>query len=275
METYHKLFSAQRKISGNISFIFIYLSLFETYSITMTKYILLLIAFISIGYTVAQDGIVIKETGGNVDYSSGKQTLIINANPADLVAGELLVDLDVENTTGYGQSWRITRTKPNVPNSWVDAICLTTCFPPSSDAVYCTPQNEPLAINDNATGTVIYHITPGNNSTATYKLYLGDCSSFSDSITIQVNFTAAVKEIKQTPGFSMYPNPANDNLLIQLSNATEASVKIVDVLGNVVYHDAIGTSRNISTDEFKSGVYFVMIEVEGIRLSSRKLVVKH
>jgi hypothetical protein len=54
------------------------------------------------------------------------------------------------------------------------------------------------------------------------------------------------------------------------------TIRIVDVLGNEVYNEYI-TSANklVNVAEFKTGVYFVLIEPSGSKVINRKLIVKH
>jgi hypothetical protein len=60
-----------------------------------------------------------------------------------------------------------------------------------------------------------------------------------------------------------------------LNNTEKGLVRVIDLLGNVIYSESIFTSSKINTSDFKNGVYFVTIESEGVKLSSRKLVVRH
>ncbi len=61
--------------------------------------------------------------------------------------------------------------------------------------------------------------------------------------------------------FSIYPNPANDNLTIALSGSQTASVNICDQLGQIVWQGQLSqgnTSVNISA--LSQGIYFVQID---------------
>jgi hypothetical protein len=54
-----------------------------------------------------------------------------------------------------------------------------------------------------------------------------------------------------------------------------ASLKMVDVLGNIVYRDVMSNSKTIVTSNFKTGVYFVTLEQTGIKPVSRKIIIRH
>lgn len=84
-----------------------------------------------------------------------------------------------------------------------------------------------------------------------------------------------VKDLKQDPNFIIFPNPANDNVTLQLNNSKPGSVKIVDLVGNIVYSETIAGHAKIDVAEFKNGIYFVSVEADGVKMLSRKLVVQH
>jgi len=60
--------------------------------------------------------------------------------------------------------------------------------------------------------------------------------------------------------FSIYPNPASDNVTITFTESVSGTVSIVDLKGNVVATKSIsGNTTNISTADLASGVYVVKI----------------
>ena len=66
------------------------------------------------------------------------------------------------------------------------------------------------------------------------------------------------------------------NVKIALDGIDNSSVKIVDVLGNVVYNESINNgTKNIDVSNFKNGVYFVLVEASGIKSFNRKLIIRH
>ena len=239
--------------------------------ILLNAFAILGIAFLS----VAQDGIAIKIVGDNTDYSSGHAPYVV----AGTIGNEIIVDFEIENTTGNGVTYRISRLKDgNVPSDWTNMVCVgTSCFPNSNNNPYCTPSNSPLVLANAAVAEMPFHINPNSAATgATFTLFVGtDCSSFVDSVKVRVDATASIKDVKQNPSFSMFPNPSDEFVSIQMNNLEKGLVKVVDLLGNVIYSESIITSSKINTSDFKNGVYFVTIETEGIKLASRKLVVRH
>jgi hypothetical protein len=55
-----------------------------------------------------------------------------------------------------------------------------------------------------------------------------------------------------------------------------ASVRIVDVLGNVLLKEStINGSKRLDVSNFRNGVYFVIVESHGTKSITRKVIVKH
>lgn len=77
---------------------------------------------------------------------------------------------------------------------------------------------------------------------------------------------------------SIYPNPAKDNVTIELSSLTEnVQLKIVNVLGQAVYTEniiasSVKTVKQINTANFAKGIYTVVVETNKAKVL-KKLVV--
>ncbi len=261
----------------------------------MKKIILNSIAFLALSFsTIAQDNIHITmektgtfplvSTGDVTDYSSGHSAYVYNVTSTSTINFEM----DVENNTGSSKSWRVTRfNEVGTPTDWTSYICCgSNCFPPSTSNPYITPASnftsnpqiiKTIEVANGASGFLSFHVTPNSAGTGRYMLYLTDNDNTikEDSIEININSSVGIKEVKQTPSFTMYPNPSNDVVTLELNNGKTGTVKIVDLVGNVIYSEAILSTSKLNVSEFKNGIYFVTIESEGIKLSSRKLVIRH
>lgn len=83
-------------------------------------------------------------------------------------------------------------------------------------------------------------------------------------------------EIFESAGFRLYPNPASDNITIELSNnvkSTETNYQIIDLNGNVVLEGGLVNS-SVDVSKLDSGVYFVRIEQNGEFLGGEKVLVE-
>ncbi|RFN57611.1 T9SS type A sorting domain-containing protein [Marixanthomonas ophiurae] len=77
--------------------------------------------------------------------------------------------------------------------------------------------------------------------------------------------TLSVEDKISEENVSVYPNPANDELNIKLSQNLEADIRIFDTLGKlVVYQPNVNISGNYSVgvSNLNSGIYFVRINTE-------------
>lgn len=79
----------------------------------------------------------------------------------------------------------------------------------------------------------------------------------------------------QTPSVNIYPNPAHDSFTIDFKNSKTAKIKIMNLLGKVVYTSTSSKSsiKLSKSDGFSSGLYIIqVIDKSGI-VSNKKLVI--
>ena len=201
------------------------------------------------------------------------------------------VSFYVENNTGTDQQWRIVRDKQSVPAGWVDQVCWPpTCYPTESTPgnIFITPSTPgnpaPTVVNGTYTTTNSQNaiikplIEPsGTNGVALYMYYIMDNNdTYMDSVGVRYNFVLGVEENTPALSVSIAPNPANSFIKVKTNIEQGATIKVVDVLGNVVLKETVmGSSKTINTESFRNGVYFVRIEDENHRVVNRKLIVRH
>jgi hypothetical protein len=145
---------------------------------------------------------------------------------------------------------------------------------------WSTPASQSVlfTINDGEYGKLKPQINPEDftSGQAHYRYYISDPgSSYSDSVDLIIDFTASIKPVKDDVTISIVPNPASDYISITANGMDNASLKMVDVLGNIVYRDVMSNTKTIVTSNFKTGVYFVTIEQAGNKSVSRKIIIRH
>jgi hypothetical protein len=251
----------------------------------MKKLLFSFSAVMTMFFVNAQDGIVIYQDGTTTDVSSGNG--VINMVAPSYSQFDVLID--VENNTGSTQTWRIARKRLDVPTGWTDGLCWGHCTDPFGGTCYSSTQMSNNYWVSPGTQTVLFDILDGEcgklkpqinpenevSGTAHYRYYLTTNGSvYGDSVDVVVDWTAAIKQIEAAT-ISIQPNPASDYVNITLNNTEQASMKIVDVLGNVVMKETISGTRKIDVADFKNGVYFIMIETTSGKSISRKLIVRH
>ena len=196
--------------------------------------------------------------------------------------------LIVTNSTGSDEQWRITRVKQSVPAGWNDQVCWPPqCYPTSGDT-YITPNTAgnpaPIIVNgtDQTTNSELAELKPqvspdqSANGVATYMYYITDLAgNYVDSVGLRFNFTLDVQEAPSL-SVNVAPNPADNYIKIKATGSNEATVKIVDVLGNVVMKETfIESSKTVDVTDFKNGIYFIRVEAPGAQTINRKVIVRH
>lgn len=74
----------------------------------------------------------------------------------------------------------------------------------------------------------------------------------------------------------LYPNPTSNFLQIRFDSHVEASFRIHDILGKIIYENVLsGSSGKISVSSLEDGIYFLNIETEEGRKLIKKFIVAH
>jgi polyhydroxybutyrate depolymerase len=85
--------------------------------------------------------------------------------------------------------------------------------------------------------------------------------------------TSAIEVDKQNLNFSLFPNPANNQLQFKFDgyNQQLLSIEIVDICGKMVISEH-HHSNNIQVGHLNSGLYFMTISVNGKQLANQKFI---
>jgi len=247
----------------------------------MKLYIFISLIFFSLS-SFAQNGISIMIDGQTTELSGGTYTMTAPSMTT------FDVPFDIYNNTGLTRNWRITRTRLSVPTGWTDAFCWGhatdpfggTCYSSGQMATnpWTTPASALFPIGDGEYGKLKVAIDPDDfvSGTAHYRYYVSsDGINFVDSVDLIIEFIAAVKPLKDVASVTIAPNPTSDYLNITLSGAETASMKMVDVLGNVIFKENINSNKKLDVSEFKSGVYFITFEGQNFKPFNRKVIIRH
>ncbi len=129
----------------------------------------------------------------------------------------------------------------------------------------------------NSSGLTLIDSTSGGiwvkpNSTTTYyvKQTLNGAVSW-DSIKVQV-VPSSVNKLQSTMNnIHLYPNPVQNEL--NISGATNCTIRIFDVVGRMVYHGSTNGEKDIiNTRSFANGIYFLQLMDENGEKEIRKFV---
>jgi len=253
----------------------------------MTKIFYLLIVTFLMGYTIAQDNIVIYLDGQSTDLSSGAgpySVLAPSATAFDLT-------FDVYNKTAYTQKWRITRSHISVPAGWADGLCWGHATDPFGGSCYSSTQMNSSPWTSPGGVAVLFDLLPGEygkmkpdfnpadgvSGTGHYRYYITNASgtTYLDSVDVIVDYVADVKPVKDPVTVTLVPNPADDYINISVNGSESFQFKIVDAMGSTLMRDQVSSTKKINTSEFKSGVYFISFEGQGTKPFTRKVIIRH
>ena len=197
----------------------------------------------------------------------------------------IVSDLRIENHTGTSKNWVITRTRINEKPTWTDYLCWGhetdpfggTCY--AASTMNSTTWEAPNAVQvaDGEAGDLQsdIHPDPAVDGCATYRYYVHEAGQpFEDSVDIEVCFSLGIEEAPQLT-IGVAPNPASEVVTVNATGVEGASIKMVDVLGNIVIKEKMGASKTINVGEFRNGIYFIIVEAEGVKPVSRKVIIRH
>ncbi len=241
----------------------------------MKRVLLTILTFSTLSFAAsAQDGIEIYLHGAtDVDYSSGGVVQITTST-----SNQITTDFDVWNNTGSSHDWVITRKRINEIASWSDELCWSTCYTaalmPSNP--WTTPNSYTVA--DGTSGLLDTYITPdaANPGTVTYRYFVStDGVHYSDSVDVEVTFVLDVAAISPEISVSVSPNPASEYITIKAGEGQQGTVRIVDVLGNVVLNESMTSNKKVNVSTFRNGIYFVIVQPDNGKAVNKKIVVRH
>lgn len=191
-----------------------------------------------------------------------------------------------------GGSYCVTVTDNNGVS---DVVCLevTSVNPlegsafPGTDDGSCNGQTFVVATGGQAPYTYQWN-DPQNQTTSTasnlcagtYTCVITDQGGCTVSVTVIIQSeTSAVEELFAASNFTVFPNPAGENLTLRYENGLDLGVvnlRILSVSGDVIRTERIDFTHvnqaTVSLENLKHGVYFVELEKGGVSL--QKLVVK-
>ena len=103
-----------------------------------------------------------------------------------------------------------------------------------------------------------------------------ETSDILGSVNVRVNYinNVSINTVKSID-FSVAPNPATDVISINAEGVVGGTLRVVDMLGNVIYVSDFNNSKKVNVSEFKNGVYFLTVQSGNSKGFTKKLVVRH
>lgn len=240
---------------------------------------LLAIATISMGASAQITINVEGETGNYNGASYNIQAMDENDNYHTII---------LNNDSGASSDWVVSRRRINVPASWEDYLCFGhetdqfggICIDAGSMdmELYTLSSANSVVVNDGEHAFISSHIEArfSDPGTATYRYYVGtEQTPFMDSVDFVVTLTPlAIPETKPNLSVAVQPNPATEYMVVTAQGVENATVRVMDVLGNEIVNTTITGSKSFNVSEYRNGIYFVIVESKGVRVN-RKVFVRH
>ncbi|MFT5582023.1 MAG: hypothetical protein ACI9G9_001288 [Psychromonas sp.] len=243
----------------------------------MKKALLSLCVFLGSTFGIMAQSITINEESSSSDISGTTYQLDISDNT------EQHINFLINNKSGANMDMIVTRVNLDQPADWNNYLCfslasdpMVVCSPSNSEDTWSTRNS--VAIPEQEAALIQVFIQPGTytSSPITYRYYFGtEENSKLDSIDVAVKSIASVSEINKKVSITLSPNPASNLVKVIATNVSQGKIKMIDVLGNVILNESFNGAKTINVNEYKNGVYFVIIEENGRQAVNRKLVVRH
>jgi len=188
-------------------------------------------------------------------------TISINVTPAPVVTFTMTPD-------STPQVWSVYTSYSGVDNaiwSWGDGSTTQGLYPNHTFATAGHYNICVMAVS-NACGD---SVTSCQND----SLYRLANSTSSNVISVHVvSSTTGIKTVSATNQTNLYPNPAQNNFIIETNNTDKQTIQVVDISGKIVLSQAINGTTTIDASNFNAGVYNLSI-ISNNGVVNKKLVI--
>jgi GEVED domain/Secretion system C-terminal sorting domain len=192
-------------------------------------------------------------TGANTGTLTwaGMNTINVTTSNNDIVS--MWIDYDHNNSFDTGE-WTLVTAASGA------RVASATFYIPSTALL----GQARMRIRTRAAGTVNYSANACTNFT----------SGSTEDYTINIDRTSASSEIEVNV-LKVYPNPAQNNITIEVPNFSTGTVSIVDLIGRNVQTLAISSNRfthNVS--DLKAGIYFITFKSDQGQTITKQFIKK-
>ena len=108
-----------------------------------------------------------------------------------------------------------------------------------------------------------------------YLVTITDVNGCITSATFMVNSTVGINTPNTTNQLKVYPNPANQNIIIETGNQLYEKIELINVLGQTVFTTTEKENKlNINTGNLENGMYFFKFINKG-EITTKKINIQH
>ncbi len=237
----------------------------------MKKTLLLLATGLLLASGSFAQNITINEYGETINVSG--QIIDVTANEADTTY------ILFNNLSQSNQPWIITRRILTQPVGWENYLCwglnggIGICYPVSL-VEYSNSNSETIPASNS--GKLSAYVTPNQAGVAWYRYYIStDGATYLDSVDLRVTSTLSIAEVAPSLNVSIAPNPSSEFITVTAEGVNKATVRIIDVLGNLILTNEITESKMFDVSEYRNGIYFIIVESNGAKTVNRKVIIHH
>ena len=247
----------------------------------MKKIILSLFTVFALGMSAQAQNFAIYEGATSTTDISGTQ---VNVQVASTIYEGYFFAKNLSGTPIDVKIRRVSLITP--PSAVTEQVCtgplpdpnaIGNCFDiAAGNANWLSPNM--YTLDDSNKGNIELHIDHhGSTGTLLNRYYVEDLNGNKlDSVDVKIANFASIKEIKPTVSFNAFPNPADEIITLSIQGTTgDNTVKLVDVLGNIVLEEKMNTSKKLDVSGFKNGVYILTVSNAGSLVQTRRIVVRH
>ncbi len=229
----------------------------------------------------AINGFTYGDTNG-MEYTNANGALVPDVHSIGFVWATILWDLHWKYVEKYGFNNDIT-ADPNsgsarVFQAVVDGLKLQGCYPTfimGRDAIIAADQASTGGSNKCTIWNVFAKRGVGVNANAGSKTNINDQV---EDFTVPAECALATNEVTSVKGFSIYPNPAKNEVFLNFKNTIlgKVNVEIYDASGKLVSQQQIDPSSKeaVNTQKLANGVYVVKASGIGLNYSSKLIINK-
>lgn len=112
------------------------------------------------------------------------------------------------------------------------------------------------------------------------SLFASQNSGFTNLIAGQEQNDSTKINFYEMQKLKLYPNPASTYLFIEYDviYVKEAKIEIYNSIGAVIYNQKLENKQDnikISVSDFKNGLYFCSLQIDGKLINTKKILINH
>lgn len=209
---------------------------------------------------------------------------------SDTLGSEMIFTFHVKNISQTELSLKFIRTKNDLPTEWSSSLCFEFCFAPHLDTIVTSAQFASSPLQPNEVREFSLHVFPLTvEGEASLSIKVSNENNEDEfqifNLVANTNLTSIKLSKENIFGFQLnqnYPNPFNPSTRISfnIDNKSNGSLKLYDLLGNVVQTITEGTFGagfhviDFDGSKLSSGVYFYKLDINGFSQTKKMILGK-